>query len=77
MLKDFFLDKTGQLSSKRLCGIFGYFAFIVLSPLLTVYLVNKGHYSEATALWTSFGWTNCGLLGVGTFEHFSRKKNEN
>lgn len=71
-ISDFFKDKDGELSSKRLVGLVWAAGFAVGTPLLAIYLVHKASYRDAVDLWTSFGWATMAILGVGVVENFGK-----
>lgn len=71
-ISEFFKDKDGELSSKRLVGLVWAAGFMIGTPALCVYLVHKGSYRDAVDLWTSFGWATMAILGVGVFENLGK-----
>ena len=69
---NFFKDKDGELSSKRLIGISWGIGFLIGTPVIVLQLIHKESFRDAADLWTSFGWATMAILGVGVFENFSK-----
>lgn len=69
-LKEIFSASSGRLSSKRVCGVFGFIACIIVLFYCTYNTV------QAPTMIDIFLVTCCGLLGVDSVTDIWKNKNE-
>ena len=73
---DFLKDQNGNLSSKRITGFIGFIVGLILLAFTGIFSLFRMPVQAETAIecFKTILYVSGGLLGVGVFEFFGKKK---